>query len=459
MNVHETKTHLSRLLERVEAGEEIVIARAGKAVARLAPLKAETRPTTAAFEYDIGLSFAGEDRKLVEEVLLELSRRNIRAFYDRAETPKLWGEHGGVVLGEIYTKQCRHFMPFISEHYVKKAWPNFEFKKALTKAILSQETFVLPVRIDGSEFELLDEGVFYVDLRERTPADVATFAATKLGIPLDEDKGESAVASRMIQPTTVAVGNQTPVAQPQADSWAWESDPRIQRHRAFVENHYEFWSKDAVWSIYASLPSKRDLSRDRLNRTFRNTSARYSEALNYALDIKAHAKGFTREFPSHARQKGEIPIETYSCYEDGLVTYDVSLNQEATYGRSGLWLNLNAATYEIQRFVQLANEVFENDDTCMDVLILLKNLENVVVPVFKYGNVVDQLEYGGYHEPIVQRVERAQISDRANWNKICPPVVDLLRAIARIFGATDIPQNYWDAQGFLDYSKIDSRAY
>jgi prevent-host-death family protein len=35
VNVHEAKTHLSRLLERVERGEEIVIARAGKPVARL----------------------------------------------------------------------------------------------------------------------------------------------------------------------------------------------------------------------------------------------------------------------------------------------------------------------------------------------------------------------------------------------------------------------------------------
>lgn len=38
MNVHEAKTHLSRLLERVERGEEIVIARAGKPVAKLIPL-------------------------------------------------------------------------------------------------------------------------------------------------------------------------------------------------------------------------------------------------------------------------------------------------------------------------------------------------------------------------------------------------------------------------------------
>jgi prevent-host-death family protein len=37
VNVHDAKTHLSRLLERAEAGEEIVIARAGKPVARLVP--------------------------------------------------------------------------------------------------------------------------------------------------------------------------------------------------------------------------------------------------------------------------------------------------------------------------------------------------------------------------------------------------------------------------------------
>lgn len=35
VNVHEAKTHLSRLLERVRQGEEIVIAKSGKPVARL----------------------------------------------------------------------------------------------------------------------------------------------------------------------------------------------------------------------------------------------------------------------------------------------------------------------------------------------------------------------------------------------------------------------------------------
>ncbi len=39
VNVHEAKTHLSKLLERVRLGEEIVIAKAGEPVARLVPAR------------------------------------------------------------------------------------------------------------------------------------------------------------------------------------------------------------------------------------------------------------------------------------------------------------------------------------------------------------------------------------------------------------------------------------
>jgi prevent-host-death family protein len=43
VSVHEAKTHLSALLARVEGGEEIVIARGGKPVARLVPLPRSSR--------------------------------------------------------------------------------------------------------------------------------------------------------------------------------------------------------------------------------------------------------------------------------------------------------------------------------------------------------------------------------------------------------------------------------
>jgi len=43
-NVYEAKTHLSRLLERAEAGEEIIITRHGRPVARLGPVRVRQRP-------------------------------------------------------------------------------------------------------------------------------------------------------------------------------------------------------------------------------------------------------------------------------------------------------------------------------------------------------------------------------------------------------------------------------
>jgi prevent-host-death family protein len=39
VNIHEAKTHLSRLLERAHAGERIVIAKAGVPIAELGPLR------------------------------------------------------------------------------------------------------------------------------------------------------------------------------------------------------------------------------------------------------------------------------------------------------------------------------------------------------------------------------------------------------------------------------------
>jgi prevent-host-death family protein len=41
VNVHEAKTHLSRLLDKAHAGEEIILSKAGKPYARLVPLAAE----------------------------------------------------------------------------------------------------------------------------------------------------------------------------------------------------------------------------------------------------------------------------------------------------------------------------------------------------------------------------------------------------------------------------------
>ena len=44
VNVHEAKTHFSKLLARVEKGEEVIVARAGTPVARLVPIRPAKGP-------------------------------------------------------------------------------------------------------------------------------------------------------------------------------------------------------------------------------------------------------------------------------------------------------------------------------------------------------------------------------------------------------------------------------
>ena len=44
VNVHQAKTHLSRLLEQVQAGRQVLIAKSGRPVARLVPLADAPRP-------------------------------------------------------------------------------------------------------------------------------------------------------------------------------------------------------------------------------------------------------------------------------------------------------------------------------------------------------------------------------------------------------------------------------
>ena len=59
VNTHEAKTHLSRLLQRVAAGEEIIISRSGKPVARLVPYREPARQRV--LGVDEGLYHVPED--------------------------------------------------------------------------------------------------------------------------------------------------------------------------------------------------------------------------------------------------------------------------------------------------------------------------------------------------------------------------------------------------------------
>jgi len=80
VNVHEAKTHLSRLLAKVARGDEVVIARGGKPVARLVPVQ-KARRMDDLLGIDRGRLWIAEDfdGPLPEEI--------VAAFEGRSENP------------------------------------------------------------------------------------------------------------------------------------------------------------------------------------------------------------------------------------------------------------------------------------------------------------------------------------------------------------------------------------
>ena len=73
VNVHEAKTHLSRLLERVASGDEVTIARSGTPIARLVPIEASA---SRRLGLDAGQVVMGDDFNdpLPEDVLTDFER-------------------------------------------------------------------------------------------------------------------------------------------------------------------------------------------------------------------------------------------------------------------------------------------------------------------------------------------------------------------------------------------------
>src|SRR4051794_37482372 len=73
-------------------------------------------------QYDVCLSFAGEDRVYVEKVASSLRRMKVAVFYDRYEQAELWGKDLYTHLDSVYRLSAKFCLIFISKHYAKKLW-------------------------------------------------------------------------------------------------------------------------------------------------------------------------------------------------------------------------------------------------------------------------------------------------------------------------------------------------
>lgn len=135
------------------------------------------------YKYDVALSFAGEDRKYVEEVAMFLKKKNIAVFYDYFEEENLWGKNLISYLEEIYTYKSKYCVIFISQYYVKKEWTCYESAAAMVRLLdsnMKQKEYLLPVKFDETKVSGVLSTIGFIDGKKKTPDELGNLIIKKL---------------------------------------------------------------------------------------------------------------------------------------------------------------------------------------------------------------------------------------------------------------------------------------
>jgi hypothetical protein len=135
------------------------------------------------FEFDIALSFAGEDRAYVADVAERLRNQGIQVFYDQYEQATLWGKNLYDRFDYVYRRAARYCVLFISKYYADKVWTNHERQSAQARALEENREYVLPVRFDDTEISGLRSTIGYIDARHTTPDQLVQLISQKLKQP------------------------------------------------------------------------------------------------------------------------------------------------------------------------------------------------------------------------------------------------------------------------------------
>ena len=133
-----------------------------------------------AFEYDVALSFAREDKPVAEKLASLLVGRDLRVFRDEYTGSGPWGKDVLDHLVNLYARKARYCVLLISGHYPLKTWTNSDRTSARERSFRDANEFILPIRLDDTEVPGLAEVAGYKDLREHSAESIVHWLEEKL---------------------------------------------------------------------------------------------------------------------------------------------------------------------------------------------------------------------------------------------------------------------------------------
>ncbi len=123
---------------------------------------------------------AGEDRTTVRKVRDSLIKKDINVFFDEDFEWDLIGKNLSDRFKEIYGKNTKYVVAFISKHYKIKEWTDFEFQIAKEEAESRKEEFILPIRLDDTIILDIKRDTGYSDYRIKGTKRISDLLSKKL---------------------------------------------------------------------------------------------------------------------------------------------------------------------------------------------------------------------------------------------------------------------------------------
>lgn len=142
--------------------------------------KVRLQESSSEFDYDIALSFAGEDRKYAELLAKELVKHNVKVFYDGFEKANLWGKDLFVYLSDLYRLRSKYCVLFLSQYYNKKLWTNHERQAAQSRAFKENREYILPIRLDDTEIPGILDTTGYLNWHDEGANNITNYLLQKL---------------------------------------------------------------------------------------------------------------------------------------------------------------------------------------------------------------------------------------------------------------------------------------
>ena len=267
---------------------------------------------TPEYRFDFAVSFAGEDRGYVKEVV-DGTKGERTVFYDDDYQVEMWGEDLVEYFTNLYQHQARYVVMFISRHYAEKMWTNLERRSALARAVNQRGPYILPVRLDDTQLPGLLPTVSYLDAR-------------RIGL------------SGLIEAIKFKVAGSAPVSVQQS------SDTKVPRSKEAIQALMT--GREGLWEyrLYAGLLR---VNLDELEPKYRD------HVMGYA---RSNGTMVTKEsLPDRVRTESSSLLNTIDNFNKVLG----SEVQEAAFGRPGEPGEVDQIVHLAQRFVSVYEDLMD----------------------------------------------------------------------------------------------------